>query len=266
MADLVSFDDLRIGTTISFKTYNGYDSNTWRGIINGIGDYTFAKGMDDLIPLTLRETGIVIGVGQERARQIEAKAHRKVRHPARFKKLTLPKRTDIMNPNYENHIFIFMEEIPNRYYGYNPHHCDRKLLGTVEYPINELDEAIRDSKMPIDPSAVRSINTSFEYSSLVPRNIARIIELTPAMNDDIVAYTEVIVRIQPDPQLAMEKEKDQKERARKCSEYVSANRPRSTREVMFGQMHGDFDGDPLEHPTEITILSPYIFPPGVKPF
>lgn len=50
MADLVSFDDLRIGTTISFKTYNGYDSNTWRGIINGIGDYTFAKGMDDLIP------------------------------------------------------------------------------------------------------------------------------------------------------------------------------------------------------------------------
>ncbi|MBI4448620.1 sigma-70 family RNA polymerase sigma factor [Candidatus Woesearchaeota archaeon] len=44
-------------------------------------------GLDDGIPHTLQETGLVFGVTRERIRQIEARALRRLRHPSRSKKL-----------------------------------------------------------------------------------------------------------------------------------------------------------------------------------
>lgn len=50
MADIVDLSTLAINTTISFKTLNAYDQNTWRGTITGSGNYNLVKTLTDLLP------------------------------------------------------------------------------------------------------------------------------------------------------------------------------------------------------------------------
>ena len=50
MSDIISIDELKIGQTISFKTYNQYDNVEWRGIIVGFGTYSLVQKLEDLLP------------------------------------------------------------------------------------------------------------------------------------------------------------------------------------------------------------------------
>lgn len=50
MSDIINVDELKIGQTISFKTYNQYDNVEWRGIIVGFGTYSLVQKLEDLLP------------------------------------------------------------------------------------------------------------------------------------------------------------------------------------------------------------------------
>ena len=48
--DIITINDLAIGQTISFKTYNQYDKVEWKGLIVGFGNYSLVSKLEDLLP------------------------------------------------------------------------------------------------------------------------------------------------------------------------------------------------------------------------
>lgn len=48
--DIVNLDNVKLFQTISFKTYNSYDTVEWKGVVNGIGGYDLVSKFEDLLP------------------------------------------------------------------------------------------------------------------------------------------------------------------------------------------------------------------------
>lgn len=187
-----------------------------------------------LIPGSLPASFDSIARGMNRSRgrvcEIENKAIRRMRHPARMKVLLKPKEKISCKCSVE-HLFVVI----NRSTHYGGRTSDN-IECSMELPVEHLEEVLDiigyDDTVQLNHvgKRIKSVNTYIEYESLIPSNILKLFKLDPSPIDRILSYTSIVIADAEDIPYVIIKPKPVE------------HPPIFTG---LGTLPGDFDGDPL---------------------